>query len=161
MREITEKVSKKLPNGNVINYVRLKTGTCYHADTDHKLIEYLETYRERNTRIRFFYGDTETGLDWNEENDTIGTIGRSTGNIKIPILLKTANSSGGGAILDNCIVRLTVDKVTVWKHPLYYSKKFAIQETDVLRDGELFARFDTQKQAERFIEFMRGDRNSK
>jgi len=70
-------------------------------------------------RLRIFYGDTETGRCWMDENDTIGYIGRSTGEIKIPLLIKNTRSHGGGAILDHCIIKITSNGHTIYEHPKF------------------------------------------
>jgi hypothetical protein len=57
-------------------------------------------------RVRIFYGDTQTAKNWNDEYDTIGTIGKSNGQIKIPLLIKTKRSFGGSAILDQRILKI-------------------------------------------------------
>ena len=100
-------------------------GTMYNVDTPDEVIQWLETSRERQQRIRIFYGDTVTGKDWCEVFDTIGCVGRSTGKHKIPLLIKSKRSLGGGAILDHCIVRITTKgsngKIrTVYEHPKYH-----------------------------------------
>ena len=60
-------------------------------------------------RVRLFLGDPETGRDWGEENDVTGYVGRSTGPSKVPLLLATRRSMGGGAILVDCVLRMLVD----------------------------------------------------
>lgn len=118
-------------------------------------------------RIRIVYGDSETGRDWLEENDVIGTIGRSTGTIKTPLLISNSRSFGGGAILTDCIVKI-VDVKT--KRVLYVNPKYTIptlvkcesQHNDYMYDvyhsqkGEikLHARFKTEKKADNYIQFM-------
>ena len=67
------------------------------------------------------YGDTETGQSWRETFDIRGSIGRSTGSIKIPLLIKTSRSLGGGAVLDHCLVKITDanTKKILYIHPNY------------------------------------------
>ena len=79
-------------------------GTAYHIDTPDNLVEILERIRQQQTRVVVDYGDTATGKSWGEIHDTTGRIGRSTGRIKIPLLIYSSRSWGGGALLDNCIV---------------------------------------------------------
>jgi hypothetical protein len=151
---------------------RFVNGTAYHRETPDAVIQWLETSRQRGQRIRIFYGDVETGRDWMEEYDTIGRVGRSTGDIKIPLLIQNSRSYGGGAILDHCIVRITVDKKDVYRHPNYWQPTLEVRESSI--DGYqwgvfnttpgLFgeiAAFKTKEQAERWIAFMKGERNSK
>lgn len=120
-------VTETLPNGNTIKY-KIRNGTAYHEETPENIVQILESARasNRSTRLRFCFGDVDTGRDWGEVNDIEGYIGRSTGSIKIPLLIKTVNSSGGGALLDHCIVRIERkergDKsyTEVYRHPLYH-----------------------------------------
>jgi len=79
-------------------------GTSYDVRTSDKVINVLENCRRNNTRVVLDYGDTKTGESWNEVYDVTGRLGRSTGNIKIPILLHNSKSIGGGAILNHCII---------------------------------------------------------
>lgn len=43
-------------------------------------------------------------IDWNEQFDVTGYVGRSTGPIKVPLLIHNRRSLGGPAILDHCII---------------------------------------------------------
>ena len=158
-------VSEKLSNGNTISY-QVVNGTAYHVETCQEVIDQLERAMRNKSRIRVFYGDSETGKDWLEENDTIGTVGRSTGSIKIPLLLKNSSSYGGGAILDHCIVRITVDKWQVYQHENYHLGELTIEELDmdeythrVCVDGQEHANFSSLGKAENYISFLKGERN--
>lgn len=62
METVTEVI-----NGKEMRYVRLDSSTCYHEKTPPEVRELLEHYRLTKQRIRVFYGDTETGKDWQEE----------------------------------------------------------------------------------------------
>ena len=144
--------------------------TIYGPHTPDDLIAVLESARLANRRIRLFYGKRETGRDWNEENDVEGYLGRTTGTIHCPILLKSKFSAGGPIILSGCIVKViaTADKRILWQHPAYHSLPFRIAATpktdlnhrrypiEVLRADEVHARFETRAQAERFIRKMTG-----
>ena len=96
-------------------------GTTYHDDTPQAVIAYLETARQRKTRIRVFYGDVQTGKSWDDYYDTMGRVGRSTGKSKIPLLIHNARSMGEGAILDHCIIRITIDKQVIYSHPNFHT----------------------------------------
>lgn len=121
----------KVPNtGTIIKY-KIVNGTAYHEETPESIIEIIEEAMksQRTICLRFCFGDTDTGKDWCEENDTIGYLGRSTGEIKVPLLLKNSRSSGGGSLLDHCIVKIEkVKKHThcpsyheVYRHPNYHA----------------------------------------
>ena len=104
-------------------------GTTYNNETPKAVVDILEFNRlTRNdhgprTRIRVYYGDAESGWDWGERYDVAGHIGRSTGRIKIPLMINNSRSMGGPGLLDNCIVAIRtarkIDGQTIWlyKHP--------------------------------------------
>lgn len=126
----------------------------------------------RRERVRVWYGDTETGLAWLEEYDVKGTIGRSTGEKKIPLLVNNARSMGGGALLDHCIVRIDsiADHRTLYKHPTFSAGDLVevVPATPgyieaVANNGgtNTIAQFKKPGQAARWIAFMKGERYSK
>lgn len=134
------------------------------------LKQLLENLHVNHTRVRIWYGETETGKAWLDEHDVKGTIGRSTGEKKTPLLIPKYNSSGGGAILYGCIVRIDniAEKRTIYQHKDFYLPKFEIIPSDlkdyshaVLANRVLIARFKTQQKAERYVQFMKGERYSK
>ena len=151
----------------VHEYLVTCANTWYHAGTDPKVIE--ELGRAHNSRVRIWLGDKETGKDWLEENDVTGTIGRSMGPIRIPLLIANSRSLGGGGILTDCIVRLAVDGREVYRHPKYVEPKFEITPSDMQPeyevnvdvDGQTHARFRTRAKAERWVAFMTGKRMAK
>ncbi len=91
------------------NY-KIRNGTYYKKETPESVIDILENCRLNNTRIVLDYGDTKTGRSWGEEYDIKGYIGRSSGEIKIPILVYNKACRGGGGILDNCIIGIKTTK---------------------------------------------------
>lgn len=113
-----------LNNGTIIKY-KIVNGTAYHINTPDTIINIMEKARENRTRLRFHWGNVETGEDWGDIYDVTGYIGRSTGSIKIPLLVHNSRSMGGGAILDHCIVKITTSKgkQTLYKHPNYFIKE--------------------------------------
>jgi hypothetical protein len=142
-------------------------GFWFVENTPKKVMEIISGNYHKN-RIRFFYGFTDekkdafkNGLCWNEEYYTIGTIGRSTGVKKIPLLLQTKNSSGGGGILTDCIVKITIDKETVYKHPNFHFPVMEVKGSNYFENGNLVATFKTDIQAQRFFQFLKGERNCK
>jgi len=154
--------------------MQISNGTTYHDETPASVIGWLETSRQRGQRIRVFYGDTDTGRDWMEENDTMGMVGRSMGPCKIPLLVKTRRSLGGGGILDNCIVRITTKdrngKITdVYQHPNYHTNRLKVLARNddkgntfaAYRGGLIYASFKTEAKARRWLAFIKGERNSK
>ena len=97
-------------------------GTYYDKRTATGAIGQLEEARRMGLRIRLFYGDTKTGKDWQEKSDVTGRIVRSMGPVKVPILLHNQRSTGGGAILDYCIVKIetSAGRRVLYKHPNYH-----------------------------------------
>lgn len=123
-------------------------------------------------RIRLVYGDANTGKDWLEEYDVIGTIGRSTGVKQVPLLIKNSRSTGGGSILDHCILKIVdvKSKRILYQHEKYVSPDFTIQYGTSIEHGYNYAvfcnntvqaNFKTEKQAQKYIDFMLCKRMSK
>lgn len=152
-------------------YLKTNSGTCYDEGTPERVIEILEDFRARNSRIRVFYGDKETGKCWEDENDVVGRIGRSNGTIKIPLLLANANSSGGGGILTACIVKIIScnTKQVLYQHPNFSQAKYTVRQSlvnsslfEVLQNGETYApQCKSLVSANRLADFMNGTRMSK
>ena len=143
----------------------------FNNETSEKVKQCIEHCYNSKLRIRIWYGDTKTGLSWLEEYDTMGTIGRSTGQQKIPLLIKNSRSSGGGGILCHCIIRIDVigSRRTIYKHPLFSVPLLTVATNNdndtknkypfiVSKNNELQARFKSEKQAKNYIGFMTGER---
>jgi hypothetical protein len=110
-------------------YKVAESGTYYYPNTNDKVIEVLERCRIDKRRIQFFYGDVLTGRDWNEEHDTIGQVGRSTGPIKVPLLIPTSRSIGGGCILTDSILKIRDAKSKV---VLYVADNYQLPVIDII-----------------------------
>jgi hypothetical protein len=144
-------------------------GTFYHHDTPHEVRAILDTAIANRSRLRLWYGDTETGKQWNDEYDMLGYIGRSTGRIKIPLIIANSRSMGGPGILDNCIIAIaTRPGVFAYKHPTLDLGKWTTgpaQSEGYLeasfKDGELIGQFKKPGQAARHCGFMTGERFAK
>lgn len=144
--------------------------TWYCLDTPDSVIQILDGAMKNHERIRVFYGDTETGRDWMEIYDTIGYVSRSCGNVKTPLLIKNSRSIGGTGILDDCIVKITIDKVIVYQQSNYRLPNMEIREaSDNLKaigynystfaDGKNDFNCKTMKQAKNHVDFLKGERN--
>lgn len=92
-----------LSNGNVIEYKIVK-GTAYHVATPEVVVNLLEHARGNGLIVKIVYGDVKSGKPWGDHPE-IGTVGRSMGEIKIPLVVP-ANDIGGPAILSDSIVDL-------------------------------------------------------
>ena len=144
--------------------------TWFNPATPLEVREILDRSRRVGNRLRLFFGDTETGRDWLSEYDVVGNVGRSSGTLKVPLIIANAKSSGGPAILDHCILRIIdcATKRELYRHPLYRVPHFELLPGDregydrtVNANGTVHARFKTQASAERWIAFMKGERMSK
>lgn len=153
-----------------------------HPDTDPKVTQALEDAYTRNIRIRIHYGFTKLEPDskptakigevWLEEYDVMGTVGRSTGTDKVPLLIANVNSTGGGPIMTHRILRIQETKTgrDLYKHPEYQEPQFHLRDSKIKpyqieaiheQRDEVSARFKTPKAAKKWVEFMQGKRFSK
>lgn len=145
------------------------SGLWFHAGTDPKVCDAIALAHSCGYRVRLFIGDTVTGKCWHDEFGTVGTIGRSTGQVKCPLLIANVRSSGGFAILDHCVIGIaTGPHAWLYRHPSLDLGVWSIGLSDlpdyarnVSVDGTLHARFKTHAQAERYVAFMRGERFAK
>lgn len=161
------------------NTYRVANGTFYNAETSDAVIRTLERLRHSGTRVRLFYGQQVSDSDagptiWDEENDVCGTVGRSSGQVKIPLLIPNVNSFGGGGILDSSIVAIKTNRDSfAWKAPGFDASRYVAKEAPLHvvseyggeyeasvfnPQGDLVANFKTMKQAQRYAAFMRGER---
>jgi hypothetical protein len=152
---------------HVIRY-RILNDTAYQEETPFDLLQALERLRESQATARVFLGDPKTGLDWNEECDVVGRIGRSSGRIKIPLLVPPGDDRGPG-LLDHCIVRLVKvrGRKELYRHPGYRCRDLRIQDepcqgrpdlkATVYRDSQEIARFQSRNEAAHWVQFMRGE----
>ena len=142
------------------NKYKVIEGTSFHKDTPMAVCNILNSaMHNRSQKIRIFYGDTETGRDWNESYDIFGFIGRSTGSVKIPLILHSRRSTGGSGILEHCIVRITIDKVDVYRHPSYH-RGIERKGNEIHKEsGECILRAKDEKTALRWFDFFLGRRN--
>lgn len=150
--------------GHVIHYARLPSGTCYHQETPDAVVRILESCIKSCEIVRVFLGDTSTGQSWHEEHDVVGRIGRSSGSIKIPLLVPE-NDCGGPALLDHCILRIDSRNGGT----LYQHKKFRVGDMslskgednqlpwEVFIDSLLHARFELNSEATKFMSFLQGN----
>jgi hypothetical protein len=136
-------------------------GTFYHEETNKAVIDALEFARSEKIRLRIYLGDTATGKVWNEEHDIFGYIGRSTGNIKIPLLIASKRSYGGGAILDHSIIKIkeSKGKNILYQHPNFTPSVIEVREAreqekllnythTLYIDGKMYSNHKSLKSAE-------------
>ncbi len=147
---------------------KVVNGTYFDVRTPIEVINVLEKARLNRTRLHISLGDSESGRDWLEEFECFGFIGRSTGSIKVPLILPLSRSIGGGAILDHCVVRIRHSSGgrVLYQHPEYHHGKTEFRQkeqpivlddrrsllVDVLRDGQVQAAFETVAKAHRYVQ---------
>ena len=121
-------------------------------------------------KVKIYCGDTKTGRCWNEEHDTIGTIGRSSGPTKVSLLIATSRSMGGGEIMTDCIVRVRDFRsgVDLYRAPNYVQSTFEIialsehpeyaheDYTHAVKiNGEFYSRHKTERAAKMLVTKMK------
>jgi hypothetical protein len=136
-----------------------------------RIAKALKYCYENKMRCRIWYGNRETGESWVDEIDVTGFVKRSGGCLKVPLLVYSSKSYGGVEILISAIVRIDCIKT---KEKLYVHKNFHVPSLVIVPSdtdgyewqvengmtGRVCARFKTLIQAERYVEFMKGERYS-
>ena len=171
------------------NSYKVCNGTYYDIRTPDKAVKVFEDCRIKGKRIRLFYAyqkeedlpsefesDYEAGCAWNDEYDTIGRIGRSTGSIKIPLLIKTGRSYGGGGLLDEvtgCIVDAETKEVLYkadnfhfpkWEikgNPMTDERLSLVYKTDRMTGFKVYATAENLCSLCRLQAFMEGRKHNK
>ncbi len=145
------------------------SGTYYSEKTPDDVIRVIESLRGTTQRVKIYLGDRDTGRDWMEESDKTGKIGRSNGMIKVPLLLPMFNSQGGGAILDDCIVKIVTSPATsarvLYQHPWYHQPEMLVtnegleskpEYTHTVRiGGEVYSRHTSERSAKRLVALLK------
>lgn len=85
-------------------YKITESGTAYDIDTPDRLVMLLERLLENKTRIVIYYG--KDGKKWGDK--VACHLGRSNGKFKVPLAIKQRRSTGGEAILTDCIALITL-----------------------------------------------------
>lgn len=149
---------------------RIQTETWFDEETPAALKNVLEACRRDGTRVRLWYGDRQSGRSWMNENDVYGTIGRSGGTIRIPLICPPRSSSGSG-LLDGSIVRIddVIARKTLWAHRKFHLPETVLQaisppmETDgqryvveALVEGKTHARFGSWDEAGHWLAMQSG-----
>jgi hypothetical protein len=137
----------------------------FHADTPKQVQDILTHLNMSKERVRLYYGDPVTGRSWLNEHDIYGTIGRSTGSVKVPLLIYNNMSIVGGHIQDHCIIRIDTKHSTLYQHPNFHTSEFAQHDNAVYtvdNDIEmLHARLKDSASATRYIAWLTGKRFSR
>lgn len=122
-----------------------------------------ESYRAKR-KVRLVMGDTATGEPWLDEYDAVGTIRRSTGTLKVPLLIEEGES-GGSAILTANLLHIIEWKTgkTLFRHAAYREPVLSLQKLKLSQypwtvqyKGSLLAQFKDMGKACAYIAFMHG-----
>jgi hypothetical protein len=144
----------------IMEKYKVINGISFHAETPQRVCNILANYcGNLNQRVRIFYGDIKTGKDWLECHDSIGYVGKSCGKVSVPLLLIRKDSTGGCAISDDCIVKITIDKKVVYKHSNYYCP-IEISGNEIYDTETGVCIFRNPKGVGREFDFLNGTRNA-
>ena len=138
-------------------------GLYFHCDTPQEVCAELLRAYVAGYRVRLFYGNSSSGICWNETSDVMGTVRCSTGRIKIPILVRNRSCHGGPAISTSNVIRIVRidDKNVLYTHPAFdYVNNYAVEGSTVSMNGNVILNAPTPERAEKFKEFMLGHRFS-
>lgn len=143
----------------------LSRKTYFDPATDPKAARVLERCREANAKVRLILGDTATARTWLDEHDVVGRIGRSTGTLKVPLLIEPG-ADGGIAILTAYLLAI-IDWESgefLFRHPRYRAPDLLIRSGEdadrpweVLHDEQVVACFPDIGKAGAYVAFMRGE----
>jgi hypothetical protein len=124
----------------------------------------LERCRKSRRRVRLFLGDPQTGHNWLEESDVLGHVGRSTGPMRV-LLLVEDGEDGGAAILTANVLRIldAEDGRELYRHPVYHPPEITLADTPLggctasaTADGAVHASFGSREEGEAWRAFMMG-----
>ena len=143
----------------------LSRRTYFDPGTAPELAGVLEGCRKSNRKVRLVLGDPDTGEAWLDEYDVVGTIGRSAGSLKVPLLIEDGES-GGGAVLTACVLAVIDWQSGRWlfRHAAYKHLDLDIRATGdaarpwvVSRSQQAVACFQDIGKAGAYVAFMRGE----
>lgn len=94
--------------------------TYFGPGVPEKLQRMVETLRRFPGRVRVVQGDTKTGESWLDLNDVVGEIVRSTGTLRVPLLLPDDSRYGGALSCDRILlIRDMEDGKVLWQAPTW------------------------------------------
>lgn len=143
----------------------LSRQTYFDPGTEPEVARVLESCRKADDKVRLVLGDTTTGESWLDEHDVVGTIGRSTGSLKVPLLVEDGEA-GGGAILTGCVLCIIDWRSgrVRYRHAAYRVPDLSLQPTGdvgypwaVVHRDKKVARFQDIGKAGAYLAFMHGE----
>ena len=107
--------------------------TYFDPGTARKAGSVLESCRRTGDKVRLVLGNTVTGEPWLNEHDVVGRIGRSSGHLKVPLLMEDGKSYGS-AILTACLLAIIdwTSGRTLYRHVAYREPDLSLKPTDSL-----------------------------
>jgi len=142
-----------------------RLGTWFKKDTRDAVKKVIDRLIHTGETVRVFYGDSETGKSSMNEFDMIGTVGRSSGVLKVPLLLSQSDGFGD-PMQDDRIIRIirVGDHKNLYKHPGFHVPEMKIVEGEhpkfkvsVVVEGQVAARFKSLGKACKWVAFMTGE----
>lgn len=139
-------------------YCKDENETVVYTQVDNCLMTVLSECHRQKRRVRVWYG---TGF---KDYQTTGYIGRSCGLFKVPMIIFNSRSCSGRVISVSSLVRVddTRTHKVLWrasnhcgKMELFYVKGNELPWQVCDRNNATPARFKTEKQARRWIDFQR------
>ena len=85
---------------------KMREGTYFTPGTKDDVVNNLMNVMKTQERIRIYYGDAKTGMDWGKEYVFEGRVSRTQEKLCKPILLHNKRSTKGNLIQTDCIVRI-------------------------------------------------------
>jgi hypothetical protein len=139
-------------------------GTYFDPGTDPRLARVLETSRRDGRKVRLVLGDTGTGASWLDEFDVVGTVGRSTGLLKVPLLVEPGEAGGTAILCAHVLALMDWDTgLPLYRHERWQPPELRIRSSDddarpwaVVLHEQPVATFDDIGKACAYIAFMRG-----
>jgi len=138
-------------------------GAYYNKDTAPEVMKVLDKCIQNKKPVRIYLGNPETGANWNEEHDTIGRVGRSTGPHKVPLLVEEGKN-WGGAILTHCILRIVQRRgaLELYRHPKFKLPTVEIKEEALCKgysyalylNGEIYSNHKNLKSAVKLRDYF-------
>lgn len=142
-----------------------KLGTWYRKGTPDKVQRVLDRLIASEQVVRIFYGDPATGRSSMDEFDMIGTVERSAGVLKVPLLVPKGEHFGE-QLSDERIVRISriSDGKDLYRHAGFHVPAISLLKSEhgqyqweAVVDGTVHARFRSFTKACAWVAFMAGE----
>jgi len=138
--------------------------TYFDPGTDPRLARVLETCRREHRQVRLILGDTSTGTSWLDEYSVVGSIGRSTGAMKVPLLIEPGEPGGMAILCAHVLVVMDWDtSEPLYRHAMWQPPELRVRPGDdeqrtwsVDLHEQPVATFDDIGKAGAYVAFMRG-----